>query len=137
MIKQNSTQVKTLDGVFFRVDIQLYQHEWILEKREIVRWKLMKWISVMFNTLNIVCLPSVLDPTVNGMQRIPRIHTEQWIFYQYLPICGHHLGPVVPRIKCSTSKVITIFVGIATLSRLSMFRSINEPGDSSSKDRGL
>ena len=32
-------------------------------------------------------------------------------------ICG-------PRIGCSTSKVATIFVGIETLSRLSVFRSM-------------
>ena len=31
---------------------------------------------------------------------------------------------VVPRIGCSTSKVATIFVGIETLSRLSIFRSM-------------
>ena len=31
---------------------------------------------------------------------------------------------MVPRIGCSTSKVATIFVGIETLSRLSIFRSV-------------
>ena len=33
---------------------------------------------------------------------------------------------MVPRIGCSTSKVATIFVGIETLSRLSIFRSMVE-----------
>ena len=34
-------------------------------------------------------------------------------------------------------KVATIFVGTETLSRLFMFRSISEPDDSSTEDRGL
>ena len=57
---------------------------------------------------------------------IDKISTALHVYY--LNLIVNYLNTVVIGIGCSTSKVATIFVGIETLFRLSIFRSMSLRG---------